>query len=493
MLEDKSDIEDKVLELTTLGDKEYDNKNFVGALDYYKQALTLGQPDCFLYKKIADCLENLGLYDITLEFLTEAVIINPQYHEAYKSIETLYSDKLKEYKKGIEYFKKLLNQTTNNPYIFNALGLLYKKSAPEKTAEEQLKYFKKAVDLKPDFQEALWNLAMANIIQGDEGGESIKYFEKLTQLRPDFKDAYFLLACQEIQSGDFKNGWKNYESRFEKNFNPTIYPHTDKPKWYGEKIPGKTLLIQFEQGFGDSIQFCRYIEQVKPLVGKIIFRVHEELLDLMKSNLKDIEVVGSTVAIEELSFDYHVALISLMHILNADINNIPMTDGYIQADEKLVQQYKKDFFDNECFKIGICWNGRQTGNERRNIPLEAFYPLAKIKNAKIYSFQKYFGSEQLDKLPSDIEIIDLGKTFNNFSDTAAAMANLDLFVTSDNGVLHIAAAMGKKTFLLLNKKSEWRWMSDDNTTPWYNSIKILKKVNEEDSWGTLTQRIIKIL
>lgn len=131
------------------------------------------------------------------------------------------------------------------------------------------------------------------------------------------------------------------------------------------------------------------------------------------------------------------------------------------------------------------------GNPYRNVPLKYFYPLAKLENVKLYSFQKSFGSEQLKQLPDNVEIIDLGKTFNNFSDTAAAMANLDLFVTSDNGVFNLAAAMGIKTHLLLNKFSEWRWFFEEEVNPWYSNVKIFKKQNETDCWSILMERIIE--
>ena len=250
------------------------------------------------------------------------------------------------------------------------------------------------------------------------------------------------------------------------------------------------MLVQYEQGFGDSLQFFRYLEQVKPLVKKIIFRVQDELVELLKINT-NIEIVRNSVPLDELSFDYHIPLMSLMYILKIPINNIPFSEGYIKADEEKINNYKKEFFDNNSFKIGISWHGTSIGNKHRNIPLRCLFPLAGLQNVKIYSLQKGFGQKEAEGLPDNIKIIDLGKTFNDFSYTAAAMANLDLFITGDNALLNLAGAMGKKTFLLLNKYSEWRWFLHSYTTPWYKSVKIFKKQNENDNWDSLMKRIVK--
>jgi hypothetical protein len=267
----------------------------------------------------------------------------------------------------------------------------------------------------------------------------------------------------------------------------------EKPQWKGEDISNSTLLVHYEQGYGDSIQFCRYISLIKPLARQIIFRVHEGLLDLMKLNLSDIEVVGESTKLEDLHFDYHIPLMSILTLIDATTDNMPLSEGYLKADSNKVEEYRKKYFSNNSIKIGISYNGAKFGNRKRNVPLKYFYPLTKLPNVKLYSFQKGFGSEQLEDLPSDVEIIDLGKTFKDFSDTAAAMENIDLFVTSDNGVFNLSAAMGKKTFLMLNKFSEWRWFYDNETTPWYKSVKIFKKQEESDSWDLLVDRIAQTI
>lgn len=399
-----------------------------------------------------------------------------------------------QYKNGdfltaVEYYKKFIEQNPNNAIIHNIIGYLYRKINTYDTLEEQIKHFEKALELKPDFEPAVRNLAFANL-RASEYQKAVYYFEKLLSLNP-IPDDYMAYACLKLCLGDFECGWKHYEYRFHKNFGKTFYPEIDKPRWEGQKITDKILLVQYEQGFGDSIQFFRYLQQVKLLVGKIIFRVQDELVDLLRINDLEIQIVSDKSPINDLKFDYHIPLMSLPFVLKAQKNNIPLSKGYIKADEDKIEQYRKEFFDNNHLKIGISW--RSIGNKRRDVPLKHFYPLSKLKNTKIYSFQKNLNLNKFKDLHPDFEIISLGQSFNDFSDTAAAMANIDLFVTSDNSVFNLAGAMGKKTFVLLSKDAEWRWFLDDKTTPWYDSVRIFKKNYENESWDVQMNRIIEAI
>lgn len=397
-----------------------------------------------------------------------------------KANEGLFSD-------AIEYYKKCVD-IEPSAIMYNRIGHMYEKLDESEHIEEQIEYFEKALELSPDYSLTLRNLAFT-YFKAERFEESFNCFNKLLKGDP-LTDDYVAYACRKIQLGDFKEGWKYYEYRFLKTCGYTEYPEIDKPRWSGESIQDKVLLVQCEQGFGDSIQFFRYLEQVKPMVKRIIFRVQDCLVNLLKINASGVEIVSDIVPIEKIAFDYHIPLMSLLHVLDARIDNIPLTQGYIKADKAEVNKYKQEFFNNDCFKIGITWKGMVLGNKRRNIPLRCFYRLAELKNVKIYSLQKDFAPLDTESLPPGVEIINLGKTFNDFSDTAAAMANLDLFVTSDNSVFNLAGAMGINTLVLLNKFSEWRWFLDKDTTPWYNNVKIIKKHRENDSWELSMQRAL---
>lgn len=400
--------------------------------------------------------------------------------------------KNREYKVAIVYYERCLQFDDKNPDIYNMLGYLYKKLSKYQTIDTQIEYLEKAVELRPDFLQANRNLALVYPLAG-KYKEAAKCFKKVLNANPIIDD-YMAYSFLCLKAGDFEEGWKYYEYRFKRPYGPTEYPKIEyKPKWEGQPIPDKTLLVHYEQGFGDSLQFFRYLYQVKPYAKKVIFRVQDELVDLFKNSTNDFEIYGISTPVENLEFDYHISLMSLPYRLKSTVEDIPLAQGYIKADEKLVKKYKKKYFDNDCFKVGISWNGRKFGNKQRNIPLECLYPLAGLKNIKLYSLQHGYGTMQLEDVPDEIEIVDLGKTFKDFSDTAAAMENLDLFITGDNSVFNLAGAMGKKTFVLLNFDSEWRWMLDEQTTPWYDSVSIFKKKQEYQTWASLVQQVIEKL
>jgi tetratricopeptide (TPR) repeat protein len=332
----------------------------------------------------------------------------------------------------------------------------------------------------------LRNLALT-YVNANEFEKAFEAFDELFKSKPILDD-YFAYGCAKLQVGDFEEGWKNYEYRFKKEFGRPEYPETSKPRWEGQKFDG-TLLVQWEQGFGDTFQFARFLHEVKPLVNKVIFRVQDCVKDLIEQSLKEIYVIGDSTSVEKLDYDYHIPLMCLPGALKTTKETIPYRKKYLMADENLVDEFKQKFFNNDCLKIGISFHGMALGNPYRNIPLAVFYKLCELKNVKIYSFQKDAGSEQLKKIPPEIEIIDMGTEFKNFSDTAAAMENLDLFVTSDNALFNLAGAMGKKTFGLLHHHAEWRWFFDTEKTPWYDSVKIFRKETEEESWEQLMQKV----
>lgn len=492
------DVRKNVIEIShILGDIKIRNNDFDEALEYYKKILIFDSNNGFIYSKIGRCLQEMSAFASAISFLDKAISLNEKDYDAYRILGDIYNHNIKDQQKALEYYSKYVENETQNKEIlatvYNTMGNIYESLGQYENIEKQIECFQTAIELDPKLKVAYRNLGIVYPRAG-RGEDAIKCYQTLFQLGSTMDD-YFDYACLNIKLKNFEEGWKHYEYRFSKENGPTIYPKTGKPKWKGQKIEEKTLLVQYEQGFGDSIQFFRYLEQIKPLTKKIIFRVQNELVDLLKTNAdeKTIEVVGMSTPLEKLSFDYHIPLMSIMYLLKANVNNIPASEGYLKADEKKIKEYKKKFFDDDCLKIGISWRGAVSGNRRRNVPLGCFKPLTKLKNVKIYSFQKDSSTEELKRMLPNAEIVNIADSFNDFADTAAAMTNLDLFITGDNALFNLAGAMGQKTYLLLNKDSEWRWFLDEDATPWYNSVKIFKKQNENDKWDLLMQRVIEAL
>lgn len=486
-------IREKIIEiLIELGNAKMKTNDFYSAINYFKQAVEYNSNKNSLYYLLGICLYTTNAYESAVLSLEKALKLGFNEESViYQVLGDIHIKYKNNPKKAIEYYNKYMDENPNDYRIYNQLGHAYETLSQFDNIDLQIKYFEKALEIKPDCISALKNLALV-YPRADKNDEALKCYEKLTKLKMSM-DSYFDYACFLIKLKNFEEGWKLYEHRFLKETNSTPYPKMKKPKWKGQKIPNQTLLVQWEQGFGDTIHFLRYLEQLKDYTNKIIFRVQNSMVDLIKNNLKSIEVVGNSTPVEDLSFNYHVPLMSLPYFLKARVDNIPFSSGYIKADKGKSSFYKKEYFNNDCLKIGISWRGANVGNHLRDIPLETFLPLTKLKNVKVYSFQKEHGSEDLNKLPSETEIIDLGSTFNDFNDTVAAMDNIDIFISSDNCVPNLAGALGKKTFMLLNKNSEWRWFMDEEKTPWYDSFTLIKKKNENESWDILMQRVINVL
>lgn len=484
-----ADVKNNIVNiLNMLGDKCFNSKDLEGALNYYKKIVLYAPEDKLVYVKLGKCLQDLGALSSAISFLEKGASLNPEAYEIYKIIGDIYNN-LKNLEKAINYYTMYVETcpiNQNHPLVYNIIGHLYETLGQYHNIDKQIDAFEKAIELMPNLKSAYKNLTVVYPRAGRDS-DAFRCYQQLFKLGATMDD-YFDYACLQIKHKNFEEGWKFYEYRFSKENGPTVYPKTSKPKWKGQNIEGKTLLVQYEQGFGDSLQFFRYLDQLKPFAKKIIFRVQNELVDLLKINSGDIDVVGMSTPLEKISFDYHVPLMSLLHLLHARVDNIPHAQGYLRADENKIKEYKEKYFNNNCLKIGISWRGAVTGNKRRNVDLSAFEVLTNMENVKVYSFQKDADSQELRRNLST-SAISLGETFNNFADTAAAMANLDLFVTGDNALFNLAGAMGVKTCLLLNKDSEWRWFFDDKTTPWYDSVKIFKKKDENDDWRILTNQV----
>lgn len=484
------DIRGKLIEiLKRLAAQKFQNKDFYGAIDYYKQALYYNAKQGDLFYNLGKSLQKIDAYNSALVSFEKALELDfDEENDIFRMLGDIYVVHKKNPAKAIEYYNKYLEKNSGDPHIYNQLGHSYETLDQFANIELQIEYFEKALEIKPDFKSAIKNLAII-YPRLDMYDKTLECYNKILKLGAN-NDDYFDYACMLIKLGNFEEGWKYYEHRFAKETGPTPYPKIKKPKWKGQKIPGQTLLIHWEQGLGDTIFFARYLHLLKEYTDKLIFKVQDSMVDLIQSNFPYIKVIPDSVNVDDIKFDYHIPLMSLPNLFKTNVDNIPLPQGYLKAEKEKSDLYKKEFFNNDSLKIGISWKGADVGNHLRDIPFEAFFPLAKLKNVKVYSFQKGINTDIFRQLPPDVEIVDLGSTFNNFNDTASAMDNIDIFISSDNSVPNLAGAMAKKTVMLIHKNSEWRWLLDTEKTPWYNSFELIKKTHEKQDWSELIQEAI---
>jgi len=389
----------------------FDSNDIDSAILNYENALRLKPDYVPAYNSLASAYQEKREFDRAMEYLAKSLEINSNYPETYFNLGNIFEDK-GEIDRAIQCFRKVLELDPNCAQAYVNIGnLLFYK---DKVEEEMLCY-QKAIELSPDCPEIYNNLG--NIFR-EKGliDKSIEYFKKAVELRPDYAEAHTNLGIDYLTVKNFDDGLKEYEWRL--NYKG-ITKNLNCPMWDGGDIKGKTLYVYHEQGFGDTINFARYITLLSDLGINVLFRSQQELYSLLKDNIRA-EFVDKNTGDDELKFDYHIPLLSLPHIFKTNVKNIPFKGTYIKANEEKVQYYKKKFFDNDKFKIGINWKCKNLLyiDQFRSLPdINSLSCLARFPDVKVYSLQKGPGVEELDNLP---EITNLGETFNDFSDTAAA-------------------------------------------------------------------------
>ncbi len=349
--------------------------------------------------------------------------------------------------------------------------------------------YDKAIQLKPDCAEAY--SSRGNALRDLKQFEAaVASYDKAIQLKPDYANAYWNKSLVLLLLGDFDRGWKIYEWRWKKDDPNFKNRNFTRPLWIGiEPLKNKTILIHAEQGLGDTIQFCRYVKSITALSEKVIFEVQPALVPLMKGlNLSlDILAIGATLP----DFDYHCPLLSLplafQNIGNAAIS----TESYIKADQTSIEKWRT-YFNNEQFNIGINWQGNTQAEVDigRSFPLALFEGIASSPKVKLFSLQKNEGTEQLDALPKGMVIESFGEQVDSegaFLDTAAIMKNLDLIITSDTAVAHLAGALGCRVWLALKWVPDWRWMLDTNSSSWYPSMRLFRQKKADDWKGVFDE------
>ena len=354
--------------------------------------------------------------------------------------------------------------------------------------------FNKAIELKPDYALAYSNrgLALQELKQLDA---AVASFDKSIELKPDYAEAYWNKSLLFLLMGHFYEGFSLYEWRWDMNGTIKLKRNFPQPLWLGgESLSGKTVLLHAEQGLGDTIQFCRYVKKVSDLGAKVILEVQKPLVRL----LKDLTGVSSLIAKGDPlpEFDFHCPLLSLPLAFKTDLNSTLSAKSYIAAEAERVA-FWKDQIKGDVLKIGIAWQGSQGTKVDigRSFELKLFQNIANLPNVQLISLQKGYGSEQLRNMPQGMQVMDLGEELDSdgaFLDTAAVMMNLDLVITSDTAMVHLAGALGVKTWVALKYVPEWRWMLDRKDSPWYPSVTLYRKQKTDDWTPLFNQMLVDI-
>lgn len=466
-------------------------KNFIDALLLSRFLIVKSKLEAQSYYDAAEILLGYGDTETSKAFLEFYQKTESNVPLKLLTVANFYNFQLQDYKSAIKYYELYLKIEETKPVIFTTLGNLYKKAYGDDCLKDQIYYFEKAYALKPNDRLILHSLAFNYEKLGDRVNTD-RYYKELLKNNPTEIDYYnyggFLVSC-----GDIFNGHKYLTHRFSIDDVNLQYPQRldINKKWdFAADISDKILLVHYEQGFGDTLMYCRFIPLLKNICKKVIFVVQHELFDLIlhsKVISEGIEVLSDNDDISNLDYDYNLALMDLPYVLKTTANDIPYTQGYLEVDEKKVKEYNEKFIKNtQNLKVGISYQGNKNANYKgRDIEFFKLAMLLDMKNVDFYSFN--MENENNDK------IVNLSNTFGNFTDTACALKNMDIVVSTDNVILNLAGALGVRTLGLFNKYPNFRWfkLSGDDVG-YYQSVKPLQ-VGENNFWMPLISDVINIL
>lgn len=328
--------------------------------------------------------------------------------------------------------------------------------------------------------------------------EALRAQQLAVELDPFSVGSAYNLALTQLRLGQWRQGWPGYESRWrfrEVHRTPRVF---SQPRWQGEDLAGRRILLHAEQGLGDTIQFCRYAALVAARGGLLLLQVQQPVLRLMESlpvvcaGLAQVSLLGSPLP----DFDVECPLMSLPAVFRTTVESVPWPGAYLGADPDLVQQKWAQFPAHSSeMRVGFAWAGnpRYKADQRRSTQLRTLLPLLRAPGCAWISLQKGEPAEQLATLPadliSDLRVLDGSSQDSDLAETAALVATLDLVVTTDTSIAHLAGAMGKPVWILLPHLADWRWMQDRPTTPWYPTARLFRQQSPGD-WPGLLDRVL---
>ncbi|HWA39921.1 MAG TPA: tetratricopeptide repeat protein [Burkholderiales bacterium] len=353
--------------------------------------------------------------------------------------------------------------------------------------ERAVRGFRARTETNPE-DAAAYNSAANALRELGRHDESLAAYDRAIALQPDFAEARFNRSMVLLQTADYARGWPEYEWRLKTPTHGGSAARFAQPMWHGRET-ARTVLVHAEQGLGDTIQFARFAPLAAARCGALVLEVQPEVfpvLTIMKGAPR-IVVRGDPLP----PFEMHAPLLSLPALLGTTIESIPWDGPYIQAPHERVMAWRRAFAKRRRhFNVGLVWAGRPQhwDDLNRSVPLARLSPLARVPDVSFFSLQLGPAAEEAKHPPSGMELLDLTSLIRDFADTAALVSFLDLVVTVDTSVAHLAGAMGVPTWVLLAHAPDWRWHLAREDSPWYPSTKLFRQPTDGD-WGGAVERM----
>jgi hypothetical protein len=436
-------------------------------------------------------LMNLGKNSEALDFISRAIAVDPLEAEYHTSLGVVLAKLGKAPLAQARWHEAIRLKPEQAEAHFHLGDALIDAGDPE----EAIKYLTKAVEIKTDFIEAWNNLGLCHKAL-KQLSNAKECFKRAVELNRGHTDSHINLAMTLLIMGNYTDGWQEYEWRFKYATSPMAFnPPDGVPLWRGESLNKKNLLIISEQGFGDTVQFARFLAILKKQCARLTIITPKLLAPLLRENPEIDHIAKSNENLGQI--DFYCPLLTIPHILKTTLDTIPQKIPYLSANAKLIQQWQKKL-PPAPLRVGLVWEGKPLFQNdplrRRSVTLTDLAPLAQREDVLFFSLQKGEPAQQLKNPPEKMRIVDLDQEINNFADTAAIIANLDLVISIDTATAHLGGALGKPTWILLPFSPDWRWGLEQETSTWYpNSV--LFRQQQLNHWQTpinqMAQRLKK--
>jgi tetratricopeptide (TPR) repeat protein len=465
-----------------LGNALMDLRRPEEALASYDKAIALRPDFAEAYVNRGNALRTLKRHTEALASYDKAIALKPDYAKAYNNHGNILRD-LNRPTEALASYDKAIALKPDYVEAYSNRGAALRDL---KRPIDALASCDKAIALRPNYARAHNNRGAA-LMDLKRPKEALASYDKAIALKPDYAKAHLNQGLCLLLMGRLEQGFRQYEWRKKKS-EPIGVRHYPQPAWLGEEnIAGKTLFIYWEQGFGDTIQFCRYAKLAEARGAKVIMSVQQPLLRLLKQISSTIQVVNQNE--EPTHFDYHCPLLSLPLAFGTTLETIPAEHHYLKADQKLRSVWLARLPPKTKPRIGVVWSGTasQQYDHYRSIELQQFLPILS-PDVDWICLQKEIRENDFPVLRQTDRIAFFGDDLRDFSDTAALLDLMDLVITVDTSIAHLAGAMGKPVWILLPYvPGDWRWLLDRDDSPWYPSARLFRQRQIGDWAGVIDQ------
>jgi tetratricopeptide (TPR) repeat protein len=514
--------------LATLGEALQQARQLFGAGQLsqaeaiYRQLLAAAPQAAELWQEMGMLQVKAGRADAAVEFLLKSTSLEPATAAYHSNLGAVYR-LLKRTDEAVASFRRAVECSAPAAELCNNLALALKDAGQTADAlpwfdealrirpdyanghfnrgnllldigrlDEAVASYRQALALKPNDAGALCKLGVAYYDQG-RMEQALACFDRALEIQPNYPEVRRNRSLVWLARGEYSKGWREFEWRLESE--GFAKPEFSQPRWDGSPLAGRTLLVHAEQGLGDTLQFIRYVPLVEQCGGAVRVEAQAALLPLLKQSgfgkwLAEPDAIGH--------FDVYCPLLSLAGYLPDRSGQPYWRQRYLAADSGLVARWAARLNEFAGFKVGIAWAGNpgHAHDRFRSVCVANFAPLAEIPGIRLVSLQKGAGREQLGELGGRFDLVDLGgeldETAGAFMDTAAVIANLDLVITVDTAIAHLAGGLGAEVWVALQLSPDWRWLTAGETTAWYPSMRLFRQ-RQFDAWPEVFEELARAL